>query len=153
MSHASTSKEQQAAEIFILAALNKAEGFRLQSARLTLPSGCSVQLDGFDGDNKVICEIYARIGKLKGSQPDKLASDFLKMQLAEKELGGSFTKIFCFASEEASSCVKGSSWLAQAARQLGIKIKTISLPAELQADIKKAQSRQKMVNSKPPIAP
>ncbi len=148
MSHFSTSSEQQSAEGFILETLNKTEGFKLQSSKVTLPSGCSVQLDGFDSDNRAVCEIYARIGKLKGSQPDKLASDFLKMQLVEKEFGYSFTKIFCFASDEARSYVKGKSWLAQAAKEFGIIIKTVSLPPEIELNIKNAQSRQKMVNAK-----
>lgn len=152
MNHASNSREQQIAEIYILQALNNnkdnnKDGYNLESTKLKLSSGSTVQLDGFDKDKQVICEIYARVGKLKGGQPDKVASDFLKMLLVEKELNKSFTKIFCFASEEASSYIEGKSWLGLVAKKFDIIIKTIELPAKIKEKIKRAQNRQKMVNA------
>jgi len=77
--HASDSTEQQSAEEYILSELNRLEDCVLKPERRPLPDGGYVQLDGYDDESGIVCEIYARVGKLKGSQPDKLASDFLKI--------------------------------------------------------------------------
>jgi len=143
----SNSYEQQTAESYILDILNKDEELNLKSKRLALSNGASVQLDGFDEEKGVICEIYARIGKLKGSQPDKVASDFLKMLLVEKDRKRSLKKVFCFASLEASSYLSGKAWLAYAARDYDIEIKTVKIPEEVEEFIKRAQKRQKMINA------
>ncbi|MDX1796606.1 MAG: hypothetical protein R3219_07755 [Hydrogenovibrio sp.] len=145
--HVSNSREQQYAESFILKQLNLDEGYNLIPSKVSLPCGSLVQIDGYDQEKKVLCEVYARIGKLKGSQPDKLASDFLKMLFIEKEIGELHTKIFCFVSDDAKAYLTGKSWLGAAAKKFGITIKTIPLPPHLQESIKDAQLRQKMVNS------
>lgn len=144
----SDSNEQQSAEYHILSKLNIEDSLALESKRIALPSGGAVQLDGYDVENKVVCEIYARIGKLKGSQPDKLASDFMKMLLVEKELECEFRKIFCFASEEARGYLDGNTWLGLAARQFDIEVRCFELPEMIRDNILAAQCRQKMVNVK-----
>ena len=48
--------------------------------------------DFYSEENKTIGEIHAHIGRLKGSQPDKIASDVLKMLLFEKEQGIKYKK-------------------------------------------------------------
>lgn len=146
MAHASDSTEQQTAEGYLLNALCDEIAVDLKPKKLDLPSGSSVQMDGINEENKVLCEIYARIGKLKGSQPDKIASDFLKMFLVERSLGGEWQKHYCFASDEAASQTKGKSWLAMAAAELGIKIHVYTLPSSIAASVVDAQNRQIMVN-------
>jgi hypothetical protein len=142
----SSSLEQQSVEGYILDELNKQERLKLESKKLQLSDGISVQLDGFDEEKDAVCEIYAHIGKLKGSQPDKVASDFLKMLLVEKYRERKMRKYFCFVSEEAASKVKGNSWLASVAKNFGIEIKVIELPEDKKSEILEAQERQKMVN-------
>ncbi|MDQ6990310.1 MAG: hypothetical protein Q9M11_01085 [Mariprofundaceae bacterium] len=127
--------------------MNEKEGLNLTSQKMKLSNGASVELDGYDEEENAVCEIYARIGKLKGSQPDKVASDFLKMLLVEKDRGLAMRKIFCFASNEASSHLAGRSWLAHAARDFNIEIKTIQVPKKIEDAIKHAQVRQKMINA------
>lgn len=46
-----------------------------------------IRPDFYSSENKIIGEIHAHIGRLKGSQPDKIASDVLKMVLYEKVNG------------------------------------------------------------------
>lgn len=144
--HLSDSTEQQTAEGFILEELSSTIGVELKPGKLYLSSNTTVQIDGINEKKKVICEIYSRIGKLKGSQPDKVASDFLKMLLIEKSLGGDWKKHFCFASDEAASLLKGKSWLASSAKQFGINFHVYSLPKEIAGLVVAAQKRQKMVN-------
>lgn len=143
----SRSDEQQSAEEYILNELNDRENLQMISHKLKLRSGNSVQLDGYDQDKRVVCEIYARIGKLKGSQPDKIASDFLKMLLVDKELNVQHRKIFCFASQEASLYLSGKAWLGLAARQFEIETVVIELPDSIREGVLTAQRRQKMVNA------
>lgn len=118
----------------------------LSSSKVSLPTGNTVQIDAFNGEKKILCEIYARIGKLKGSQPDKVASDFLKMLFVEKMLGGTWDKHFCFASKEAATIVEGNSWLASVVSSMGIDIHVYPLPEEIAENVLNAQDRQKMVN-------
>jgi hypothetical protein len=103
-------------------------------------------VDGFDEKNEVACEIYSRLGRLKGSQPDKVASDILKLNLIEQDRGSMWRKILCFASAEAAKTVQGNSWLATAVERFGIEIHVIPLPEAEKDLLLAAQARQVMVN-------
>jgi hypothetical protein len=113
---------------------------------LALNESSSVQLDGIDEKNQVVCEIYARIGRLKGSQPDKVASDLLKLCLIEQLRGSAWRKILCFASPEAAKIVLGKSWLAAAAKHFGVEVHVVALPENERELLLAAQARQIMVN-------
>lgn len=144
--HASSSTEQQHVEAVILAALNKDLGLALAPSRLTLNRQTSVQLDGLDESNQVACEIYARLGRLKGSQPDKVASDLLKLNLVEQVRGGTWRKILCFASAEAAKIVQGKSWLTAATARFRVEVCVVPLPEAERQLLLGAQARQVMVN-------
>ena len=144
--HSSSSDVQQLAEPFMLQALNQKLGLNLKPAQVPLNDGIKVQLDGWDEEHKVVCEIYARIGELKGSQPDKLASDILKMHFYETYKGCNVRKILCFSNEAAARKLAGRSWLAGAAKALNVEIQIIELPNEICAQVIEAQNRQIMVN-------
>lgn len=146
MVHASDSTEQQTAESYILHALSDDLSIELEPKKIVLPSGSSVQIDGVNEKDNILCEIYARIGKLKSSQADKVASDFLKMLLVEKSLGGKWQKHFCFASDEAAASLKGKSWIANVAIEMGIEIHVITLPSSIETSVVEAQNRQRMIN-------
>ncbi len=145
--HLSSSEEQRLAEPFLLQALNKKLSLNLTPANFTLNDGIKVQLDGLDEEHNAVCEVYARIGELKGSQPDKIASDILKMHFYEIFKGGRVRKIMCFSDAAASRKLMGRSWLAGAAKALGVEIQIIELPTEIRERVIAAQSRQKMVNN------
>lgn len=66
------------------------------------PVSTGAQPDAIDPDNKVVVEVYARVGTVKGAQLHKIKGDILKLALIEKELGTSWKKTLCFASEEAA---------------------------------------------------
>lgn len=146
MMHPSDSSEQQTAESYMLKELSSKLGVELHSQKLELPTGNTVQIDGLNKQNKVLCELYARIGKLKGSQPDKVASDFLKMLFIEKAFGHNWSKHFCFASDEAASLLMGKSWLAMTAKTMDITIHIIKPPEIITESLVSAQKRQVMIN-------
>lgn len=108
--------------------------------------GIVVQIDGLDEANRVACEVYAHVGRLKGAQPDKVASDILKLSLVEARLGGTWRKIYCFADELAAKRLNGKSWLAAAALQHGVRVMVADLDPKQMSELRAAQTRQRMVN-------
>lgn len=145
--HASNSAQQQSVESYVIEKLNEELRINLKQSALKLTETVSVQVDGLDDASKTLCEVYARVGKLKGSQPDKIASDILKMQLIAQKMDGDWRKIIGFCSEEAASALLGKSWLAEVARSFDIEVRVVDLPQQYRKRITDAQDRQKMVNA------
>lgn len=139
--HASSSVEHQNIEAMVLAAHNKKLNIDLVPKRLVLSEGTSVQLDGIDERRQVVCEVYARIGRLKDSQPDKVASDFLKLCLLKQLRGGGWRNLLCFACPEEAQIVLGKSWLSAAAKHFGVEIHVVSSPENERAQLLAAQAR------------
>jgi len=144
--HVSDSLEQREAETIVLGFVQPKAGCSLAGEMLPLGDEVVVKVDGFNREHRVLCEVYSRIGRLKGSQPDNLASDMLKLVLAERALGGTWRKLLCFADSEAAKCVQGKSWLAATARQMGFEVVVVDLPSSTRERILAAQRRQVMVN-------
>jgi hypothetical protein len=141
--HKSDSSEQQAAESYMLKALETRLGLRFVAGASL---GVGVQPDGIDPENKVVVEVYARIGKLRGAQFHKVKADILKLAFIEKKLGPGWRKIMCFGSSETAFFLQGASWAAEAARAFGIEVIVEQLPSEYAETVKAAQKRQLMVN-------
>ena len=141
--HKSDSAEQQTAESFILTAI--AARLSLQFD-VTADLGIGVKPDGIDPFQKVVVEVYARVGALKGAQLHKVKGDLLKLAFIERKLGHGWRRIMCFGSHEAASFLLGTSWAAEAARAFGIEVLVEPLPIEQAQLVLAAQERQRMVN-------
>ena len=144
--HLSSSREQSKAETVILSEINRLHGLSLKPIRFSFSDRLKVQIDGLDEKNSVLCEIYARVGKLKGGQPDKIASDLLKMALVEKLTDRAWRKIMCFCDESAAITLKGRSWLAAAVAHFAVEVIVVEIPDKTREALLMAQKRQKMVN-------
>jgi hypothetical protein len=144
----SDSSEQRFAQGQILDALGKRLGITLTEKKIAYAEGQYVEVDGFSSENRILCEAYARIGALKGAQPDKLASDILKLLLAEQVLGGKWSKHLVFADPSASSKCTGKSWLAHVCKLNDIHVEVVTLDSQTMKQIVEAQQRQIMVNKK-----
>ena len=143
--HASDSLEQQQAEAFMLISL--AEELHLNFDKETeLPIDAGVKPDAIDLSNKVIVEVYAHVGELKGAQLHKVKGDILKLIFIEEKLGEKWKKIICFADEAAAKYACGASWVSEAVRTFGIDVQVVRLSKEQLDRIKSAQRRQRMVN-------
>src|SRR4030042_3114559 len=129
--HPSSSNEQQAAGIALVIALSQHLGVPLESKVLDLGRDCTVQIDGYSDEPPVICEAYAHIGKLRGSQPDKVMSDALKLLFCEKLLHRKFRKILVFADDNAKHYFSGVKWQASCLREHSIEVIALRLPAPL----------------------
>jgi hypothetical protein len=144
--HKSNSSEQQAAEAAILRALENKLGIKFDGDA-KLPIEVGVQPDAIDTESKTVAEVYARIGAVKGAQLHKIKGDILKLALIGTRLNDDWRKILCFASDEAASYASGKSWVAEAAREFGIEVIVVAIPAEIRESVMNAQTRQRMVNT------
>jgi hypothetical protein len=85
---------------------------------------------------------------MKGSQPDKVGTDMLKLILVEPKHGKRWHKILCFADEEAMRRFSGKSksWLAEAVQKFHFELELAKLPRKARIMVARAQKRQIMVN-------
>lgn len=74
-----SSAEQRAAERVMLDLLSAELGRSLEPARLTVPSGARVEIDGADDGRTVLVECWAHQGAPKAAQKHKVLSDALKL--------------------------------------------------------------------------
>ena len=140
--HPSNSNEQQEAGIALVNALSIYLHITLENKTLEL-SGCTVQVDGYSDEPPVMCEAWAHIGKPKGSQPDKVIADAMKLLFCEKRLNKKFRKILLFSDEDAKNFFVGVKWQAAALRENGIELMTLDISNEILAKVKNAQERQR----------
>jgi hypothetical protein len=106
--------------------------------------GTSIKIDGYS--EKILCEAWAHIGKLKGAQSSKIAKDALKLIYVEKKSGGKFRKIILFVKDEkdeARQSFRGSSWMSDCLKRFDIELEVEEIPKELKAELLKDQIRQK----------
>ena len=141
----SDSAEQRRAELIILARLAKEIHLGLSPQALALPGGSRVEVDGVSSDGRVLVEVFAHQGALRGGQFHKVARDALKLITISH--GRSDTrKILAFADEDAARCVRGKSWLAEALQMWAVEVRVVQLDEALRAELRAAQTRQVMVN-------
>jgi hypothetical protein len=143
--HASDSAVQRKAEGVIRDLLAQRLGVELKPQEIKLAAGAPVHVDAVSDDGKVMAEIFARQGELKGGQQKKMAIDTLKLITIRREREG--TKLYlAFADEEASLYATGGGWVAQSLRTWDVGVEVLDIPPELRDEILAAQDDQKMVN-------
>lgn len=143
----SHSTDQTKAEVKLLAMLANELGFKLHSKVIPITKKSEIAIDGFSTEKRVLCEVYAHVGTLKPSQSDKVATDILKLNFAEKRLGGKWRKILLFHDEAACKQLKGLSWLAEVCRENSFEICVVDKNKKLKKMIVATQGRQMMVNA------
>ena len=141
---ASDSVEQRAAEHFIIEAVGRHAGAELQKRRLALYGGSWMELDGYAAKPPTLCEAWAHVGPAKPGQRKKVMTDALKLHVARSEFGSpeDCRAILGFCDEDVASHFRGTSWMAQALRQLEIEVLVVEVRYEIRASILAAQRRQ-----------
>lgn len=147
--HQSDSSEQLGAESLILGGLAPEYG-PLHPANLVLPGGARVDVDGVAPDVSVFVEAFAHQGRMKGSQPKKVAQDALKLITLRRTYPAARV-VLAFADELAARSVLGKGWLAEALQTWGVEVRVVELDQEVRQQIAVAQVRQQMMN--PPRPP
>jgi hypothetical protein len=142
--HRSSSKVQQEAEEVILRLTEKKLGLfdgELQPQRV-LVKNALVNLDGYSEKEGILCEVYARIGKLKSAQKHKVTNDIMKMLLVDKVLGVKHKKVIAICDEEIEQNLRGKGWNSLAIEEYGIEIIRVEIVSELTDNILQVQKRQ-----------
>lgn len=137
------SAEQREAERWLVQALEEKLQVRLTpNCELTLNGGARVKLDAYCDSPRIFCEVWAHHGRLRGSQPDKVMTDALKLVYVSQCLGGG-RKMLVFAdSEAAKSFTNGKGWMAACLKANQVEVTVLPLDATLQQKVKQAQQRQ-----------
>lgn len=143
----SCSYEQQSAEIYIASIVEKWLGSSLdRNAKVILSGGVYIEPDLYSEKDKIICEIFAHIGPLKGGQKQKISQDILKMLLLEKSKATTYRKVIVVADDRVEKYLNGKSFISESVRQFEIEIKKVNLPDEMFVNVSNAQLRQTMRN-------
>ena len=112
--------------------------------------GCSVQVDGWNGEHQVVCEAFARFGDLKAGQKRKLSTDILKLVLLQQAGVGVRRKILVVAGEKTVAWLCGGCWQARAVHAFGIEVFHVPLERAVAAEVLKSQAQQVMINVQSP---
>ena len=150
--HNSSSQAQQEAEKEMLE--NFVKEHHLYDYTPPFPPDFQIQIDGKyknESGKHIWVEVYARQGKLHGSQSDKICSDMLKLITAQKVLDlvdDELEKYILLGSEEAKISFNGKSWPSKVAKEFSIHIEVGKLSPETIEKLKAAQTRQTLGNSK-----
>jgi len=141
--HPSNSAVQRAAEAEILQKLSLELGCELSNAKVDVGTSKPLEIDSYCESPRILCEVYAHIGKLIGAQYQKLLTDAIKMLLVERILGTKCKKYLVFADNVASRTFEAGSWCAQAVQTFAVLVKVVRLKPSTQAAVLAAQERQK----------
>lgn len=136
------SSEQRDAEAILLAALGERLGVPLAPARVFLPDGSYVDVDGLGADPAVLVEAWAHQGSPKSAQRNKVLADALKLVHVASQLPVPHRKVLCLSDEEAARPFVGRSWYAGALRSMGVEVLVVPLPGPWRERILAAQARQ-----------
>jgi hypothetical protein len=139
-----SSREQRDAERIMLDLLSQQVGRELNPARLTVPSGERVEVDGADANRSILVECWAHQGPPKSAQRHKVLADALKLTWISTTMYPRPRLILCLSDPQAAApfLPGGRSWAARAFQDLGVTISVVDLPTGLRHGLLQAQRRQ-----------
>jgi len=119
----------------------------LDKTKISLSNGSSVEVDGYcdNGAKGLMVEVYARIGKCKPTQVNKLLTDSLKMMMVAKHNPGiAYSKVIAMIDVDTVKHLDSSrSWKALAIKALGVKLLHVKIEdSSLIKSLEKAQKAQ-----------
>jgi hypothetical protein len=141
---AGSSQEQRDAERVMLDLLGRRLGQELRPARITIPSGEHVEVDGADAARSVLVECWAHQGPPKSAQRHKVLADAFKLVWISTTLYPRPDLVLCLSDQLAAAPFQpGSrSWAAKALQDLGISVAVVTLPDDQRQRVLDAQRRQ-----------
>jgi hypothetical protein len=139
-----SSREQRDAERVMLDLLGQQLGTNLNPARLAVPSGERVEVDGADADRSILVECWAHQGPPKSAQRHKVLADAFKLTWIAATIYPRPRLILCMSDPLAAApFMPGArSWAARAFQDLGVTISVVDLPVDLRHNLLQAQRRQ-----------
>jgi hypothetical protein len=138
------SAEQRDAERVMLDVLGRQLSVGLEPARITVPGGARVDVDGADAARSVLVECWAHQGPPKAAQRHKVLSDAFKLTWIASTIYPRPRLILCLSDALAARpfVAPSKSWAAAALMDLGITVVVVDLPADLRERVWAAQRRQ-----------
>ncbi len=140
------STTQREAEEHLLRTYSKKHKVTLKRHPFPLPKKGRIEIDGFCESPPILCEVWSHVGTLKGSQPNKVMADALKLMFAKTYLKANPETILLFGDPEAAKPFLGASWRAQCLREYNIIIEVLPFSRKMKDKILKAQRKQSHKN-------
>jgi hypothetical protein len=116
----------------------------LAPARIHVPSGAMVEVDGADVERSVLVECWAHQGPPKPAQKHKVLADALKLTWISQTLYPRPRLLLCLSDTDAARPILpgARTWAAQALADLQIDVLVVTLPADVRDGLLAAQRRQ-----------
>ncbi|GEM_PF-1281231 len=129
---AGDSRERQEAEPLMVQALSERLGLALSPARMPVPAGGTIEVDGGNEEARVYCEAWAHQGSPKSAQRAKVIADAFTLALLARVRGGRPHLTLLLSDQQAAKPFGGHSWYAQAIRTISIGLLdcAIAVPSE-----------------------
>jgi hypothetical protein len=140
--HLSDSAVQREVEPVCLQLVSDTLKVPLAPDDVRLDDGTLLRLDGVNRPARVLCEVFAHVGKMLDGQEKKLAKDMLKLLAVENALGGEWRKIICIVDEPARRFLARKSWCACVVRQFRFELMMPALEDDLRLQLKTVQDQQ-----------
>jgi hypothetical protein len=150
----SRSDAQRASEQAVISEFAQQEGIPMVPRELRL-EGCRVKVDGYyesaDGQQIVIAEAWAHIGKAVGAQPKKVLTDVLKLAFVARRIRGqrpgcAIRLFMLFIDDAAAKTLSADCWGGAAASDFRVTPRVISIDALLVDAVSKAQVAQNLMS-------
>lgn len=121
--HLSDSEVQREVEPVCLQFVSDILKVPLAPDDIRLDDGTLFRVDGVNRTDRVLCEIFAHVGKMLDGQEKKLAKDMLNLLAVENALAGEWRKIICIVDDPARKFLAGKSWCASVVRQFRFEVR------------------------------
>ncbi|PMR58853.1 hypothetical protein C1A38_22450 [Verrucosispora sp. ts21] len=138
------SAEQRHAERVMLDLLGRDLALTLEPAKIAVPSGARVEIDGCDSGRTVLVECWAHQGPPKSAQRHKVLADALKLTWIASTMYPRPRLVLCMSDPAAARPFQPTSrtWAAQALLDLAITVHVVEIPDDIRQKVRAAQERQ-----------
>jgi hypothetical protein len=142
--HPSDSSTQRNIESLAIDLLNGQLDCALKKGRIPMnESGTVIEVDGYDPDQNILCEVYCGIDGMKAGQTKKVITDAFKLILFEKVKQRECQKLLLFIDDGVMRKFEHSkSWYSMAFEVFGIKTITVQIPEDIKENLRQVKKNQ-----------
>jgi hypothetical protein len=124
--------------------LNHQLACTLKKGRVPLnESGTIIEVDGYDEEQNILCEVYCGIDGMKAGQTKKVITDAFKLILFERVKQKKYQKILLFIDDVVmNKFQKSRSWYSMAFEVFDIKTITVKIPESIKENLRRVKEKQ-----------
>lgn len=105
--------------------------------------GTIIEVDGYDAEQNILCEVYCGIDGIKTGQTKKVIADAFKLILFEKVKQRECQKILLFIDDAVMRKFEQSkSWYSMAFEIFGIKTIAVQIPDNIKESLRLVKKNQ-----------